>query len=122
MEQNYVRETLGPINGDNSSMTYCICKTLLCLLGITTLQAVQNSFREFISSFFHKHFHPLHEEKAIGFVGTHLSIRLNLYEIAANIALGKAECYICHKTHTKSRILPYKQSDTVLSVLLYFIL
>ena len=71
---------------------------------------------------FHKYFHPLHEEKAIGFVGAHLNIRLSLYEIATNIALGKAECYICHKTLTKSRILSYKQSDSVLSVLLYFIL
>ena len=40
----------------------------------------------------------------------------------ANIAQGKAECYICHKTLIKSCILSYKQSGSVLSVLLYFIL
>ena len=38
----------------------------------------------------------------------------------ANIAQGQAKCYICHKTLTKSCILSYKQSDSVLSVLLYF--
>ena len=40
----------------------------------------------------------------------------------ANIAQGKAECCICHKTLTKSCILSYKQSGSVLSVLLYFTL
>ena len=40
----------------------------------------------------------------------------------ANIARGEAECYICHKTLIKSRILSYKQSGSVLSVLLYFTL
>ena len=34
----------------------------------------------------------------------------------------KAECYICHETLTKSRILSYKQSGSALSVLLYFTL
>ena len=48
----------------------------------------------------------------------------------ANIARGKAECYICHETFalcyvchetlTKSCILSYKWSGSVLSVLLYF--
>ena len=38
----------------------------------------------------------------------------------ANIARGEAECYICHKTLIKSCILLYKQSGSVLSVLLYF--
>ena len=38
----------------------------------------------------------------------------------ANIARGKAECYICHKTLIKNCILSYKQSGSVLSVLLYF--
>ena len=38
----------------------------------------------------------------------------------ANIARGKAECYISHKTLIKSYILSYKQSGSVLSVLLYF--
>ena len=37
----------------------------------------------------------------------------------ANIARGKAECYICHKTLIKGCIVSYKQSG---SVLLYFIL
>ena len=32
----------------------------------------------------------------------------------ANIALRKAECYICHKTLIKSCILSYKQSGSVL--------
>ena len=40
----------------------------------------------------------------------------------ANIAQGKAECYICHETLTKSCILSYKRSGSVLSVLLYFTL
>ena len=40
----------------------------------------------------------------------------------ANIARGEAECYICHETLTKSCILSYKRSGSVLSVLLYFIL
>ena len=35
----------------------------------------------------------------------------------ANIARGEAECYICHKTLTKSCILLYKQSGSALSVL-----
>ena len=39
-----------------------------------------------------------------------------------NIARGEAECYICHETLTKSCILSYKQSGSVLSVLLYFTL
>ena len=39
-----------------------------------------------------------------------------------NIALGKAECYVCHKTLIKSCILSYKQSGSVLSVLLHFTL
>ena len=45
----------------------------------------------------------------------------------ANIALGKAECYIClpsaifvMRPSPKSCILSYKQSGSVLSVLLYF--
>ena len=40
----------------------------------------------------------------------------------ANIAQGKAESYICHETLTKSCILSYKLSGSVLSVLLYFTL
>ena len=40
----------------------------------------------------------------------------------ANIAQGEAECCICHETLTKSCILSYTQSDSALSVLLYFIL
>ena len=40
----------------------------------------------------------------------------------ANIARGEAECYICHETLTKSCILSYKRSGSVLSVLLYFTL
>ena len=40
----------------------------------------------------------------------------------ANIAQGKAECYICHETITKSCILLYNQSGSALSVLLYFTL
>ena len=40
----------------------------------------------------------------------------------ANIARGKAECYICHKTLIKSCILSCKRSDSALSVLLYFTL
>ena len=38
----------------------------------------------------------------------------------ANIAQGKAKCYICHETLTKSCILSYKQSGSALSVLLYY--
>ena len=38
------------------------------------------------------------------------------------VARGKAECYNCHKTLIKSCILSYKQSGSVLSVLLYFTL
>ena len=37
----------------------------------------------------------------------------------ANIARDKANCYICHETFTKSCILSYKRSGSVLSVLLY---
>ena len=37
----------------------------------------------------------------------------------ANIARGEAKCYICHETLTKSCILSYKRSGSVLSVLLY---
>ena len=40
----------------------------------------------------------------------------------ANIAQREVKCYICHKTLIKSCILPYKQSGSVLSVLLYFTL
>ena len=40
----------------------------------------------------------------------------------ANIAQGKAECYICHKTLIKSCILSYKRSGSGLNVLLYFTL
>ena len=40
----------------------------------------------------------------------------------ANIAQGKAKCYICHKTLIKSCILSYRQSGSALSVLLYFTL
>ena len=40
----------------------------------------------------------------------------------ANIARGEAKCYICHKTLIKSCMLSYKQSGSVLSVLLYFTL
>ena len=40
----------------------------------------------------------------------------------ANIARGEAECYICRKILIKSCILSYKQSGSVLSVLLYFTL
>ena len=40
----------------------------------------------------------------------------------ANIARGEAKCYICHKTLIKGCILSYKQSGSVLSVLLYFTL
>ena len=39
-----------------------------------------------------------------------------------NIAQSKAECYICHETLTKSCILSYKQSGSVLSVIYYFTL
>ena len=35
---------------------------------------------------------------------------------ASNIAQGKAEHYICHKTLIKSCIFSYKQSGSVLSV------
>ena len=38
----------------------------------------------------------------------------------ANIARGKAKCYICYETLTKSCILSYKRSGSALSVLLYF--
>ena len=38
----------------------------------------------------------------------------------ANIARGKAECYIFHETLTKSYMLSYKRSGSALSVLLYF--
>jgi len=38
----------------------------------------------------------------------------------ANIARGEGQCYICHKTLIKSCIFSYKQSGSVLSVLLYF--
>ena len=38
----------------------------------------------------------------------------------ANIARGKAKCYICLETLIKSCILSYKQSGSALSVLLYF--
>ena len=38
----------------------------------------------------------------------------------ANIAGGETKCYICHETLTKSCILSYKRSGSVLSVLLYF--
>ena len=40
----------------------------------------------------------------------------------ANIAGGKAECYICHETLIKTCILSYKRSGNALSVLLYFTL
>ena len=40
----------------------------------------------------------------------------------ANIAQGKAEYYICHKTLTKSCILSYKQNGSALSILLYITL
>ena len=40
----------------------------------------------------------------------------------ANIAQGKAGCYICHKALIKSCILSYKRSGSALSVLLYFTL
>ena len=40
----------------------------------------------------------------------------------SRVAQGEAECYICHKTLIKSCILSYKQSGSVLSVLLYFTL
>ena len=39
-----------------------------------------------------------------------------------NIARGEAECYIYPETLTKSCILSYKRSGSVLSVLLYFTL
>ena len=38
----------------------------------------------------------------------------------ANIARG--ECYICHKTLTKSCILSFKRSGSALNILLYFTL
>ena len=38
----------------------------------------------------------------------------------ANIARGKAECYICHKTLIKSCILSYKQSGSVLSFIVFY--
>ena len=38
----------------------------------------------------------------------------------ANVARGKAKCYICHETLTKSCILSYKRNGSALSVLLYF--
>ena len=40
----------------------------------------------------------------------------------ANIAQGKAKCYICHETLTKGCVLSYKQSGSALSVVLYFTL
>ena len=40
----------------------------------------------------------------------------------ANIAQGEAECYICHEILIKRCILSYKQSGSILSVLLYFTL
>ena len=40
----------------------------------------------------------------------------------ANIAQDEAKCYICHKTLIKSCILSFKQSGSVLSVLLHFTL
>ena len=40
----------------------------------------------------------------------------------ANIARGKAECYICHETLIKICILSYKQSGSALSILMYFTL
>ena len=40
----------------------------------------------------------------------------------SQVARGEAECYICHKTLIKNCILSYKQSGSVLSVLLYFTL
>ena len=43
-------------------------------------------------------------------------------KLSAIFARGEAECYICHKTLIKSCILSYKQSGSVLSVLLYFTL
>ena len=39
-----------------------------------------------------------------------------------NIAQGETECYICHKTLIKNCTLSYKQSGSVLSFLMYFIL
>ena len=39
-----------------------------------------------------------------------------------NIAQGEAVHYICHETLIKSCILSYKQSASVLSILLYFTL
>ena len=38
------------------------------------------------------------------------------------VTKGEAQCYICHKTLIKSYIFSYKQSGSVLSVLLYFTL
>ena len=40
----------------------------------------------------------------------------------ANIAQGKAECYICYEILTKSCILSQKWSGSALSVVLYFTL
>ena len=40
----------------------------------------------------------------------------------ANVAQGKAECYICHETLTNGCILSYKWSGSILSVSLYFTL
>ena len=40
----------------------------------------------------------------------------------ANIAQGKAECYICLEALTKSCILSYKWGGSALSVLLYYTL
>ena len=40
----------------------------------------------------------------------------------ANIAQGKTECYIYHKTLNKSCILSYKPSGSASSILLYFTL
>ena len=38
----------------------------------------------------------------------------------ASIAPGEAECYVCHKTLTKSRMLSYKQSGSALSGFIVF--
>ena len=56
-----------------------------------------------------------------------LSTAASLYEIysgdesqVANIARGKAECYIFHKTFTKSCILLYKRSSNVFKCFIAF--
>ena len=41
-------------------------------------------------------------------------------EASAIFVTRFTECYICSETLTKSCILSYKQSDSALSVLLYF--